>query len=465
MAEFNLHNTVNVDKVFLVKRSELEGRIDPSQYHFERREAITKLKKNNTIIKLKDVVNNEKKITTELSETDVYVGLENIISETGEYMQTNDKSTVSSAGIFNKGQILFPKLRPYLNKVYLAEFDGICSTEFHIFDCKPNYLNEFLAIYLRSSLIVNQTKHLMTGNTLPRLQTEDINNLPVPIISIKEQQKIIDLYQTAYTKKQKKEAQAKELLASIDIYLLNELGITLPEKDTSLQSRIFTTMFSDVSGGRFDPFYNDIFYLEIDKKITNCNYPFKRLKKLCYSVSGVIYSGTDERTEGLPILRGNNISLESNELNFDNIRFIRDDIELSDDLKLKKDDIFMSSASGSKEHVGKVAYIEDDLDYYFGGFMMVLRKRQNDYNQKYFFEFLQSNLFRMYLYKNLGGTNINNLNYNMLSNLKVPFPPPEKQIQIANHIQAIRTKAQQLQEEAKAVLEEAKREVEKMILG
>ena len=77
-----------------------------------------------------------------------------------------------------------------------------------------------------------------------------------------EQTKLVYLYQTAYTQKQQKEAQAKALLASIDAYLLNELGITLPEKDTSLQSRIFTTSFSEVSGGRFDGYYYQKDFIE-----------------------------------------------------------------------------------------------------------------------------------------------------------------------------------------------------------
>lgn len=128
-------------------------------------------------------------------------------------------------------------------------------------------------------------------------------------------------------------------------------------------------------GGRFDPFYNDAFYTTVDIKIENCNYPHKYFKDLCYSVSGVIYSSNDERSFGKTILRGNNISLNSNEINFESIRYIREDFDIAEELKLKKNDILMSSASGSKEHVGKVAYIESDLDYYFGGFMMVLRKK------------------------------------------------------------------------------------------
>lgn len=461
MYDFKL-NTQS-DNIFIINLSEIEKRLDPNPYHKERLAELEKLEKLDCK-KLKSVVIPSKSQTSLIEENDIYIGLENIKSDTGEYIKTGDKETISSANIFKSGQILFPKLRPYLNKVFLADFDGICSTEFHVFNAK-NINVEYLSIYLRSSFVVNQTKHLMTGNTLPRLQTDDINNIPVPIISDELQQQIVDLYNTAFQKKQQKENQAKELLASIDVYLLDELGIQLPAKDNSLENRIFTTSLSQVSSMRLDPYYNDIFYLEIEKEITKCLYPYNFLKNLCYAVSGVIYSGNDQRSSGKKILRANNITLNTNELNFNDIRYVREDLELSDELLLKKQDILMSSASGSKEHVGKVAFISEDLDCYFGGFMNVLRKKQDNYNQKYLFEFLQSSIFRAYLYKNLGGTNINNLGFNMISNLKIPLPPLEKQTEISNHISAIRNQAKQLEQEATKIMEKAKTEVETIILG
>ncbi len=175
MSDIELNTKERFNKVFFVKHSELEGRIDPHQYHHERINAIKAIKALNKTARLSQVVSSAKQVTNEINPKDVYIGLENIVSDTGEYIATTDKQSISSAGIFRKGQILFPKLRPYLNKVHLAEFDGICSTEFHIFDA-ININIEFLTIYLRSDLIKNQTKHLMTGNTLPRLQTEDIKS-------------------------------------------------------------------------------------------------------------------------------------------------------------------------------------------------------------------------------------------------------------------------------------------------
>lgn len=166
------------------------GRFDPMQFHYERIEIVNRIKWRKWC-RLKDVVNDVKSIITSLSQDSVYIGMENIDGSTGEYCQSKEKESISSAAKFKNGDILFPKLRPYLNKVYRAQFDGCCSTEFHVFeahDIDP----DFLSIVLRSNMILAQTRHLMTGNTLPRLQTMDIYNLIIPYPDITTQKEIVD---------------------------------------------------------------------------------------------------------------------------------------------------------------------------------------------------------------------------------------------------------------------------------
>lgn len=179
-----LYFTVNISNI-------LGERIDPHQFNAERMNMIQNIYFTNKWRKLKEVVRDVKSITKTFSNGDVYVGLENIESNTGEYIATSDKESISSAAVFKKGHILFPKLRPYLNKVYRAEFDGMCSTEFHVYEAK-NIDADYLSNVLRSSMIVAQTKHLMTGNTLPRLQTKDVENLIIPFPSNEEQRDIVE---------------------------------------------------------------------------------------------------------------------------------------------------------------------------------------------------------------------------------------------------------------------------------
>lgn len=167
----------------------LGGRLDPQQFHPERMETVEAIRKGKWC-RLKDVRNDVKTISNRIPSGEIYIGMENIDSSTGDFVESKEKEVVSSAARFKKGDILFPKLRPYLNKVHRAQFDGFCSTEFHVFeahDIDPDYLT----IVLRSSLTLAQTKHLMTGNTLPRLQTTDVEELVIPNPDVSQQVEIV----------------------------------------------------------------------------------------------------------------------------------------------------------------------------------------------------------------------------------------------------------------------------------
>ena len=196
---FQLSPELDSNKVFLVKRSELEGRFDASTYHPKRTHAIQRIANSTYKPQRLGLISSFSKTTTKkINDSDTYVGLENIESNTGVFIKSNKKETINSAAIFTKGQVLFPKLRPYLNKVFHASFAGICSTEFHVLD-SSHIKNEYLAHFLSLDVVVLQTSLLMSGNTLPRLQTEDIKNLLIPIPPKNIQSQIIARMDNAYT--------------------------------------------------------------------------------------------------------------------------------------------------------------------------------------------------------------------------------------------------------------------------
>ncbi|MDY6920516.1 MAG: restriction endonuclease subunit S [Pseudomonadota bacterium] len=122
-----------------------------------------------------------------------YIGLASVASGTGQLTDAIETAS-GQCFAFEPGDVLYGRLRPYLNKVWLATFSGVCSTEFHVmrpFD-ERKLRPEYLAVVMRTSLIVAQTKHMMTGNTHPRIANEDVANLLVPLTDEKIQQKIVE---------------------------------------------------------------------------------------------------------------------------------------------------------------------------------------------------------------------------------------------------------------------------------
>ena len=168
-------------RIFTVPVREVHnGRLDSIAYQSMRRQFYKNVCAGMyEILRLNEIVDVDRRQTDSLGGL-TYVGLENINGEDGSYCPTSDKESISTAVLFRKGEILFPKLRPYLNKVWLADFDGAASTEF--FPLIPNgVLPEYLIAYLRLTQVAKVMTLLMTGNTLPRVQLEDVLSLPVPI--------------------------------------------------------------------------------------------------------------------------------------------------------------------------------------------------------------------------------------------------------------------------------------------
>ena len=122
----------------------------------------------------------------------------NVQSNTGERIETSEPGVSGMVFEFLRGDVLFARLRPYLNKVYHIEQDGVCSTEFHVMRVKqneggnPTILPEYLAAILKSRIVLAQTRHMMTGNTHPRLANEDVINLLIPLPSYDVQKKIAE---------------------------------------------------------------------------------------------------------------------------------------------------------------------------------------------------------------------------------------------------------------------------------
>ncbi len=156
-----------------------------------------------------------------------------------------------------------------------------------------------------------------------------------------------------------------------------------------------------------------------------------KLKEVCALVRGVTYSKDDEvENGGKIVLRANNIDLMGG-LNLTDLKYIKK--ELKETQKLKKGDIFICMSSGSKSHIGKVAFIDNDTDYYLGGFMGCVRAYDN-INAKYLYYILNSQAFNKYLRDQISGVNINNINQGIFYNFGIPLPSIEEQEDIVEKL-------------------------------
>jgi type I restriction enzyme M protein len=192
--------------------------------------------------------------------------------------------------------------------------------------------------------------------------------------------------------------------------------------------------------------------LSVKKKVKiESKWESKRFDEAAQIIRGVTYSKGDQtsnRTNKI-ILTADNITLEGN-LEIKKEVFLYNDFEISNEKKLARNDIFICFSSGSKEHLGKVAFIEHDTNYFAGGFMGIIRVgKQNE--PKYFFQLLNT-ILRQTIRDIGSGSNINNLS-GVINDVKIPLPPLNIQQKIVSEIEVLEAKEKKAKEEAEELIE------------
>jgi type I restriction enzyme, S subunit len=128
-----------------------------------------------------------------------YVGLEHIESGTGQYLGNLEPTDVKSSTFkFNDSHVLYGRLRPYLNKVLLPDFEGHCSTEIFPIQIKPGLLREYLGHWLMSESVVESINTTCTGARMPRADMNAVLEFNIPVPSEQEQRRIVTLLDEAF---------------------------------------------------------------------------------------------------------------------------------------------------------------------------------------------------------------------------------------------------------------------------
>jgi type I restriction enzyme S subunit len=147
---------------------------------------------------LGDAANYGKAIKVEPSEvgTDEWVlELEDIEKDTSRLLQriyNSERKTKSSKNRFKKGDVLYRKLRPYLNKVLLADNDGVCTTEIIPLSATAHVNASYLFYSLKRPDFLEYVTSISHGLNMPRLGTKAGQDALIPLPPLSEQKRIAD---------------------------------------------------------------------------------------------------------------------------------------------------------------------------------------------------------------------------------------------------------------------------------
>ena len=449
----------NPKTVFITEYKGIDGRLDPSFYEPLNLSLIEEIKKMSHK-KLHEIVtfSSESWNQKDFFENEFpYIEISEIDIPTGEVLNVSyiPKAEAPSRAkkIVRTGDILVSTTRPSRGSICLIneKFDlHIASTGFEIIrDIDEKYLDkEFLFNILRTRICLMQMFYRSSGGNYPAITQEQLGKILIPVPSKLIQQKVNSIFKKARTTHSTNKTKAKEIIKSIDIYLLNELGITLPEEDSSIEKRIFTKDFNTVNSiGRLDPKRYSLFVSNLEESIINDNYPKQKLSDLVIHKASGDW-GVDEELitdfnlfEQCLVIRATEFDNEFN-LNIDNSRLKYRYILK---LKLKKLDIqpldILIEKSGGSENqpVGRVAIIEkhlvDDYTLCFSNFVYKIRANDKIVLPYYLFYYLK-------MMHNIKYTDVMQSQTNGIRNLimkeffaqEIPLPPMEKQKEIIETI-------------------------------
>ncbi|KAA6324308.1 hypothetical protein EZS27_026349 [termite gut metagenome] len=443
---FELSQNIDSNKIFIIQFSELEKRFDPDMVLYNRRVNSFQYK----IVPLKSLLKkqpqygaNESGVKRNNPKESRYIR----ITDINEYGLLIDSIGVTAEQVENKyilddNDILFARSGTTVGKAYLHQKENVNYKCFFAgymirFVVDENkILPQYLFTYTQLTPYKEWVKSIQRAAGQPNINAEEYKALLIPLPPISTQKNIIKIINDAYAQKQQKETQAAALLASIDDYLLEELGITLPEKDNSLQSRIFTTKFSELTEK-----WNPSFFKNRNQKIEGGIFSNYQLRGLALVEKGQSITKEKIIDGDYPVIAGGQTSpYNHSEYNVEG-------------------DCITISASGA--YSGYVWYHSNPI---FASDCSVIKSINEQIISNIFLsEVLKLKQSEIYMLQ--VGAAQPHVYPNDLFKLNIPLPPLEKQTEISKHIQNIRAQAKQLRQKVQDILEQAKKQVEQILLG
>ena len=146
-------------------------------------------------VRLGDITNYGTTTKVERLQPDTWVlDMEDIEKSSGRLLQRlrfAQRPALSDKNCFLAGDVLYGKLRPYLNKVLVADEDGVCTTEVIPFRCYGNYVPQYFRLVLSSPFFLEYVNARSYGMKMPRLGTEDARKSVIPLPPLAEQSRIV----------------------------------------------------------------------------------------------------------------------------------------------------------------------------------------------------------------------------------------------------------------------------------
>ena len=327
----------------------------------------------------------------------------------------------------------------------------------HVALCRAEHKHTllFLKHYLASRFGAASLTKAQIGSTHPHINVRRLAELPLPLPPAKVQRQLVEMMEAAREARKQKLRDADDLLASLDIYLLERLSLTPPRVE---QRVTFAVQLRDINLRRFDAF----FYMPSLRKTEEFVRAFKPVMRLESLLTRPPMNGLDARTYGdvgQRYLRVQNV--RPYDLLLDDVKFVTTDF--SKDVSLKAGDILLTR----KGTFGVAALVPSSAeDCLISSEIILLRLKAGSHClPEYLIAWLNSSLARTIFDRHKAGGIMGHLTQDVVAGFPIPLPDPKVQETIAAEVRRRRTQARRLRSDAEADWQAAKRRFEQQLLG
>jgi restriction endonuclease S subunit len=451
----------------LVKRGALESRFDPNFYrkYFRILTESIKRKPHSRLGEMVSFSNESWNQSDFFEDKFPYIEISEIDVVSGEIKNISkiaiDEAPSRAKMIVRKNDIIVSTTRPSRGAIAFIDKKtdfSIASTGFSVIRrLKTDKIDrQFLFYVLRQNFSLFQMEQRSSGGNYPAITQEELSNLYIPVPPLEIQAQIVKKFNEAYETKRQKEAEAKALLASIDGYLLEKLGIVLPEKVET--KPVFLTRFKDLRGKRFDPFYHKAEFEVANKSVLKGKYEIKNIGQIIQKLIKGRLPKDSEKDGDCQVVQINSIRKDGS-IDLENL--LTSKPIFTDDQKLLKHDVLIVITGAT---IGKVGFWQYEGEYFLGGDVVKFQCKE-DMNSQFVYSYLRCAIIQTELKRYITGATNGHLSPSDVKQIQIPLPPLEIQTEIANHISQIRVQAKTLETEAKTILTQAKAQAERLILG
>jgi restriction endonuclease S subunit len=317
-------------------------------------------------------------------------------------------------------------------------------------------LPEFLANYLvvvGEKLLPLITKH---STTVQSINTTQFSALMLPCPPLNIQKQMSAEMQAARTARQEKLAAADALLAGLDGFLLEQLGLTLPQEETRLA---YGVTLKDVDADRFDPhFHNPRFHSLVESIQSR---PYDKLGNIV-QFSNQQWNPKESDSEYFTYIEISGIALSSGMVTPSEV--LVSEAPSRARMLVRTGDIIISL---TRPHRGAIALIGSDLDGCVAstGFAVIRRIIRDDITRDYLWCVLRSQLCLQQMLQRSSGGNYPAITQPELTKISIPTPSISVQREIVAKVRNCHEEARSLRTEAAQEWEAAKARFEARLLG